>query len=187
MSWRVRFPANYRARYYNATLQRFISEDPIGLKGGDANFYAYVGNDPVQLTDPLGLSTGQVGITVAYTFPWGGSGQFFAGFAFDNHGGFGTYWGGGAGLGGGTKVTGGAGYDYSNGSSICDLRGPFTDYSLGGGDGLAGNVHVFQGSSPHGLVTGGGGSVGFGAGGAGSAGGTYTFVNPLVGRNCGCK
>jgi RHS repeat-associated protein len=43
-----------RARYYNPLLQRFISEDPTGLLGGDANLYAYVGNAPTNLTDPLG-------------------------------------------------------------------------------------------------------------------------------------
>jgi RHS repeat-associated protein len=36
----------YRARYYSPRLQRFISEDPIGIAGG-INLYAYVGNNPV--------------------------------------------------------------------------------------------------------------------------------------------
>lgn len=44
----------YRARYYDPALARFISEDPIGLAGG-VNLYAYVGNDPVNYTDPSGL------------------------------------------------------------------------------------------------------------------------------------
>jgi RHS repeat-associated protein len=44
----------YRARYYNSYTGRFLSEDPIGFDGG-ANFYAYVENDPVNLTDPMGL------------------------------------------------------------------------------------------------------------------------------------
>ncbi|MBI5674455.1 MAG: RHS repeat protein [Nitrospirae bacterium] len=44
----------YRARYYSPELQRFISEDPIRLDGGDVNFYAYVGNDPVRFKDPTG-------------------------------------------------------------------------------------------------------------------------------------
>ena len=44
----------YRARYYHPQLQRFISEDPVGLGGGDINLYAYVGNDPMNLVDPLG-------------------------------------------------------------------------------------------------------------------------------------
>jgi len=45
------------ARYYHPTLQRFITEDPIGLFGGGTNLYAYVGNNPVQWRDPLGLYT----------------------------------------------------------------------------------------------------------------------------------
>src|SRR5262249_8800436 len=44
----------YRARYYNPTLGRFISEDPIGFAGGDSNLYAYVSNDPTNTTDPTG-------------------------------------------------------------------------------------------------------------------------------------
>jgi RHS repeat-associated protein len=44
----------YRLRYYNPILQRFVSEDPIGLDGG-LNVYAYVGNDPVNFADPFGL------------------------------------------------------------------------------------------------------------------------------------
>ncbi len=46
----------YRAMYYSPELQRFVSEDPIGLNGGDVNFYAYVGSNPTKLTDFSGLS-----------------------------------------------------------------------------------------------------------------------------------
>jgi RHS repeat-associated protein len=42
-------------RYYSFDLQRYISEDPIGLAGGDVNFYVRVGNNPVNQIDPLGL------------------------------------------------------------------------------------------------------------------------------------
>jgi RHS repeat-associated protein len=44
-----------RARYYDPTLGRFISEDPAGFRGGDVNLYVYVGNNPVLLIDPSGL------------------------------------------------------------------------------------------------------------------------------------
>jgi RHS repeat-associated protein len=45
----------YRARYYHPGLQRFISEDPIGLGGGDVNLFSYVSNSPINFIDPLGL------------------------------------------------------------------------------------------------------------------------------------
>jgi RHS repeat-associated protein len=45
----------YRSRYYSPTQQRFISEDPIELAGGDPNLYAYVFNRPLGYVDPLGL------------------------------------------------------------------------------------------------------------------------------------
>ena len=44
-----------RNRYYSFELQRYISEDPIKLAGGDINFYVRVGNGPVNRTDPFGL------------------------------------------------------------------------------------------------------------------------------------
>ena len=48
----------YRARYYDSISGRFLREDPIRFKGG-TNFYAYVHNRPVGLTDPQGLCVDQ--------------------------------------------------------------------------------------------------------------------------------
>lgn len=45
----------YRARYYDPRTGRFLGEDPLGFFGGDVNLYPYVGNDPVNFTDPQGL------------------------------------------------------------------------------------------------------------------------------------
>ncbi len=45
----------YRARFYDAKLGRFISEDPIGFGGGDVNLYGYVWNNPLHFVDPMGL------------------------------------------------------------------------------------------------------------------------------------
>jgi len=42
-----------RARMYAPTLGRFMQPDPIGYAGG-SNLYAYVGNDPLNDTDPYG-------------------------------------------------------------------------------------------------------------------------------------
>jgi RHS repeat-associated protein len=44
----------YRARYYDPSVGRFLSEDLISFEGG-INFYAYVGNNPTNSTDPFGL------------------------------------------------------------------------------------------------------------------------------------
>jgi RHS repeat-associated protein len=43
-----------RSRYYDPKMGRFISEDELGLGGGLANLYSYVGGDPLQFTDPSG-------------------------------------------------------------------------------------------------------------------------------------
>ncbi len=44
----------YRARYYDASLGRFISQDPIGFAAGDSNLYRYVSNSPLTFVDPSG-------------------------------------------------------------------------------------------------------------------------------------
>jgi RHS repeat-associated protein len=44
-----------RARWYDAQLGRFISEDPIGFAGGDVNLYGYVKNKSLSRRDPMGL------------------------------------------------------------------------------------------------------------------------------------
>jgi RHS repeat-associated protein len=48
---------SYRARWYDPDSGRFLSEDPIGFDGGDANLYRYVGNGVTFRVDPSGLSS----------------------------------------------------------------------------------------------------------------------------------
>jgi len=77
----------YRARYYDATVGRFISEDPIGFEGGTVNLYEYAKDNPLRHKDPMGLAiwicnrdaeglVGSVGGNHAYVWddrPGGGS------------------------------------------------------------------------------------------------------------------
>jgi hypothetical protein len=52
----------YKARFYDPRLPRFLQPDPIGYAAG-MNRYAYVGGDPVNRADPLGLKDGDVVVT----------------------------------------------------------------------------------------------------------------------------
>lgn len=44
----------YKARFYSPAIGRFLQTDPIGT-ADDLNLYAYVGNNPVNFSDPSGL------------------------------------------------------------------------------------------------------------------------------------
>ena len=205
----------YRARYYSPNLQRFVSEDPIGLKGGDVNFYAYAHQNPVNLIDPFGLWTISLGGTINVNLGFG-SFSYSGGFVVDSSGDIGVYntvGGGGAfgtnGLGnfpnptngypfnnisppeGGPSGSLGLTLGVSNAKHICDLGGPFVNGNLGFGEGLQGSAGGFAGNSPNGAVVGGDVTLGVGGalgGGSGSVGGTNTSITPLAGRkNSGCS
>jgi RHS repeat-associated protein len=49
----------YKNRIYDPVIGRFLQTDPSGYAGG-MNLYAYVANDPVNQTDPLGLEVGDL-------------------------------------------------------------------------------------------------------------------------------
>jgi RHS repeat-associated protein len=46
----------FGARFYDASVGRWLSKDPILFGGGDTNLYGYVLNDPVNFVDPQGRS-----------------------------------------------------------------------------------------------------------------------------------
>lgn len=46
---------DYRNRFYLPTTGRFLQTDPKGFDAGDMNLFRYCGDDPVDLSDPMGL------------------------------------------------------------------------------------------------------------------------------------
>ncbi len=143
-----------RNRYYSASLGKFITKDPIGLKGGDSNLYRYVWNQPSALVDPYGLwglgvvasgsSEGGVGAAGAGGTVSAGSGIFGGGSQGLNSGGFTSAGGfaGGPGYGvgapavqsGGTSMATGAysgvgtGGFITNATNVGQPAGPFNTY-----------------------------------------------------------
>jgi RHS repeat-associated protein len=49
------------ARYYDAAIGRFTTQDPKSFSAGDTNLYRYVGNGPTETTDPNGEE---------WVYPW---------------------------------------------------------------------------------------------------------------------
>ena len=174
----------YRARMYAPDLGRFLQPDPIGYAGG-LNVYAYVGNDPLNLLDPLGLWTLQVGFSF-YAGGWWLGGQVSFGVVADSHGNAGYYGtvGGGPTVGGGLKA--GIGGAVSSAPTINDLNGPGAGVSVVAGAGVGGSFDWSKGTTQAGQTYNSwGGSVGPAVGAAISAGPSGTSVICQIGPDCG--
>jgi len=102
----------YRARYFDQSTGRFLSEDPLGFSS-DSNFYPYAFNNPIAYTDPSGKSAGTaVGLAGAGTGVGAGFGAEVA-----------TGSAGGP-IGALVVIIGIAGtYDYYQGQSLCIAMG----------------------------------------------------------------
>ncbi|MBC7352834.1 MAG: RHS repeat-associated core domain-containing protein [Thermogutta sp.] len=59
-------------RWYDASVGRWLSKDPIGFAGGDGNLYRYVKNDPLEALDPDGNVVRGVIIGGGFSFAVGG-------------------------------------------------------------------------------------------------------------------
>jgi RHS repeat-associated protein len=71
--------SDYRARWYDANVGRFINEDPSGFAGGDTNLFRYVGNDPLDRVDPSGLTSKWAGYGGKGSVPAAGWGAYGTG------------------------------------------------------------------------------------------------------------
>jgi len=147
------------ARYYDSGAGRFLSEDPRGVRTGDANFYRYALDNPTTFNDPTGLIAGGInyGTSGGVGVGIGAAGQVEggAGVFLNQDKGYspnaGAYAEGGAMLGGGGPdstvglpsqsattdwVVGaavpipGVGGFISNARQPCDLNGDFSSYNF---------------------------------------------------------
>jgi RHS repeat-associated protein len=90
-----------RARYYDGSTGRWLSEDPLGFSAGDVNLYRYVWNAPTGYVDPMGTDGGGVGQGGGGGFdpPPGGAGRNWGYAALWNVASWTSGFGDGAGMG----------------------------------------------------------------------------------------
>jgi RHS repeat-associated protein len=157
-----------RARMYSSVLGRFLQPDPKGyISAGNAirydgaiNLYVYVGNDPLNATDPLGLDTQYfVGVSGTLAILFGGiGGSFTFGVSvpdnpsnYGNYQFFGTLQGNamlGIGLYAGAGVTGGVSHTEGPlppGASAS--TGRYIEGDIGVGPSVGGSVQAESASS----------------------------------------
>jgi RHS repeat-associated protein len=160
---------HYRARTYSAELGRFLQMDPIKFDAGDPNIFRYVGNDPLNLTDPMGMLTVGVGVQGSGNLVQGAGnvsvGVYVGWSPRDGFSG-GILRSAGAGTGLGLGRSGGGFLQVTGASSVCDLIGK--GFSIGGsgregpsiGGELVGGLDENDNATYHGFQINVGGGVG---------------------------
>jgi RHS repeat-associated protein len=131
-------------RFYSPGEGRFLTTDPLGIRGSFTNLYSYANNSPVSLSDPLGL---------------GDQGYFDYGFSFGfgvgatvgiqlGSGGFTVY--GGVGL-----ATPGISFSSTMGDGSVSASGRYIQAQAGIGAGIGASVTDYWGLSGEGANTSG--------------------------------
>lgn len=166
----------FGARDYDAETGRWTAKDPIGFAGGQANLYSYLLADPINWTDPAGLSSPYdsyhsdgVNVTLSGSIGTGVAGA--SGSVSVSNQGI-TFSGGvGAGIGIGASLT--AGGSSSNGNSDGQAS---TSVMFTGGAGVGGYYSVGGPWDASSSSTSGGVGVGLGFGATWNIlQGSYTF------------
>jgi RHS repeat-associated protein len=137
-------------RAYDPATGRWLSRDPIGEIGDTyGNVYVYVGGDPLNRRDPLGLWTVNVGfsgsINVPLIGPVGGGAGGFYGVVCDGTQ-CATYSGTDYGVGAGAGGSAGVQFGGSNARRVCDLSGPFLFGAASAGEGDVVGVEGYHGN-----------------------------------------
>jgi RHS repeat-associated protein len=178
-----------RARQYDPAIGRFLRIDPLAASVTDpyVSAYAYAADRPTVLTDPSGLATigGCLGLSgTIWRIHVGAKGCVVASTSFEI-GVTGTV-GGNVGSRQGLGVSGNFGGQFSNGSCVKDLGGPFV--TAGGtidGNGVEGFYNASVRDPIYGVDVDTGLGLGkqtYVTGRSYGAGGTYTFNHTFFGH-----